>query len=125
MAIFWITRKLATTDLLQETEPGVIILDVRDLNDGPNNPYLIVPKIIMGDYIIREGNRLAVRCHGGVSRSNAVAAGIISYQLGLPFEDSIVEIVRKAVPRMLIDPAMYDSTKNATLFLKNNLGYKD
>lgn len=107
----------------EESEPGVIILDVRDLNDYGNDPLKIVPKIMLGDYIIRQSSeRLVVRCFKGINRSNAIAASIISYQKNISLEDAL-SMVRIMVARANPNPQLLKAVEAALILLKRNLGY--
>ncbi len=109
----WIDGRIGTMSQDEQSEDGVVVLDVRDLVDGVNNPDLIVPKLVLGYQVIETFKyRLAVRCVAGVSRSNAVAAGIISLLDGRDYMDCL-NTVREAVPRSNPNPLIIDSVEKA------------
>ena len=119
----WITPKLGTMAYGEESEPGVVIIDVRDLNDYGNDPLKIMPKIMLGDYVLRNSSeRLAVRCFKGINRSNSIAAAIISYQKNISLE-SAVSMVKIMVPRANPNPQLLKAVEAALILLKRNLGY--
>src|SRR5208282_4823998 len=97
--LMWITNKLGTINQFEVVEPGVIILDVRDLIDGKEDRFKVMSKIMTGDHLIRNGDRVMVRCEHGICRSNGVAAGIISYQLHISVMEAYNDIVRSKVGR--------------------------
>lgn len=80
MSIRWITHNLGTgpySATMDENESTVI--DVRDLVDNPGNPALsILEKINQGVSALNNGRRVIVCCDYGMSRSNAIAAGILT-----------------------------------------------
>jgi hypothetical protein len=55
------------------TEEGVIIVDVRDLKDDETDKKKIQKKIELIAGLICLGHRVAVRCVGGINRSNCMA----------------------------------------------------
>lgn len=76
-------------------EDGLAIVDVRDLVDkAGNKPEVIRQKIDAGVRALAAGHRVVVCCDYGMSRSNAVAAGVIALSRGIPFL-SAVGIVQK------------------------------
>ena len=80
MSIRWITPSLGTgpySAVLDESEDTVI--DVRDLVDKSGNPASsILEKINQGVTALNNGLRVIVCCDYGMSRSNAIAAGILA-----------------------------------------------
>jgi UDP-glucuronate decarboxylase len=73
-------------------EPGTFLLDVRDLVDKPGNRTSeIAAKIRAGASALRSGKKVLVGCDYGISRSNAIAAGVLSEAEGI----SVNAAVRK------------------------------
>ena len=87
MSIRWITAQLGTAPALQfEVADDMNVIDVRDLVDKGGNPVEAVrEKIAAGHESLRSGKRTVVCCDYGISRSNAVAAGILARHESLPF----------------------------------------
>jgi nucleoside-diphosphate-sugar epimerase len=87
MSIRWITSKLGTAPALQfEVADDMNVIDVRDLVDkGGNNVEAVRQKIAAGHESLRSGKRTVVCCDYGISRSNAIAAGILAKHESLPF----------------------------------------
>lgn len=85
--IRWITPFLGTAPAgSTDIEPDTGIVDVRDLVDkSGNDPRSVRAKIEQGVALLDEGRRVVVCCDYGVSRSNSIAAGILSRHADLPF----------------------------------------
>ncbi len=83
--ICWITDRLGTAPATSvHLEPGMRIVDVRELVDKEGNEAANVkPLIDAGVAALNDGDRVVVCCDYGISRSNAVAAGILAL---VPFE---------------------------------------
>lgn len=76
----WIWENLGTIALIESmTEDGVIIVDVRDLSDVETNVAKIKKKILIVSNLLCIGSRVAVRCVGGMNRSNAIAVAVMCY----------------------------------------------
>ncbi len=94
--IRWINECLGTApfgDSDITTEHAV--LDVRDLVDKHGNSLKITKeKIGRGVELLREGRRLIVCCDYGISRSNAIAAGILSRYTKISLEAAVLQVVR-------------------------------
>jgi hypothetical protein len=109
---YWIRRNLGIVSEDEPKEPGIVILDVRDLRDEANPPQNIIPKIAAGVWLVEHGMAVVVQCQGGISRSPGIAAAIIAYMDKIPFEDALNEVqdkVRRAMPEM----SLRDSIKSA------------
>ena len=78
--IRWITDELGTAPFTDsEISDDLNVLDVRDLVDKHgNSPEATREKIDQGVSLLQQGGRLVVCCDYGISRSNAIAAGILS-----------------------------------------------
>ena len=95
--IRWIRKNLGISSYsaIKKT-PNLKILDIRDLVDKEGNSTKVIKsKINEGLHYLQEGKKVAVCCDYGISRSNAIAAGILSELEGINFEDSIKQIIRK------------------------------
>jgi nucleoside-diphosphate-sugar epimerase len=94
--IRWINEYLGTapfgdSDIAKDHS----VLDVRDLVDKHGNSLKITKeKIERGVELLREGCRLIVCCDYGISRSNAIAAGILSRYKITPLEEAVRQVVR-------------------------------
>ena len=80
MTIRWITPILGTAafNAVQDIT-DINIVDVRDLVDkAGNNSNAILNKIHQAIDLISQGKRTVVCCDYGMSRSNAIAVGIIT-----------------------------------------------
>lgn len=95
MNICWITPLLGTGPALQvRHEAGISIIDVRDLVDkAGNRSDAVRQKITEGCDSLREGKKTVVCCDYGISRSNAVAIGILSKFESIPFETAVRRVL--------------------------------
>lgn len=117
----WIWNELGTISLLEShTERGVIILDVRDLSDVETDIMKVQNKIVIGANLLSLGHKVAVRCVGGINRSNAIALGIMCYMVWINRDWSLEEIydhhwkiLKKAVPRAHITYQLEKTLKKA------------
>lgn len=97
MTIRWITQMLGTApaDEMRGLDDFKVI-DVRDLVDkGGNRPEAILEKISYGASCIENGKKIVVCCDYGISRSNAIAAGILASYEKISL-DTAVERVQEA-----------------------------
>jgi UDP-glucuronate decarboxylase len=93
--IKWIADYLGTAshDSLGDQQ-GVRIIDVRDLVDKPGNlPATARQKMDEAVAYLKRGEKVVVCCDYGISRSNSVAAGILSLYEGLPLNDAIRKVI--------------------------------
>jgi nucleoside-diphosphate-sugar epimerase len=94
--IRWITSHLGTgaaTEIVAQTDAATI--DVRDLVDKEGNSSArIRHKLEQGAALILQGQRVVVLCDYGVSRSNAVAAGILALSRAIPLSEAVREVIR-------------------------------
>ncbi|MEW6183469.1 MAG: NAD-dependent epimerase/dehydratase family protein [Bacillota bacterium] len=83
----WITDYIGTSAFNEATaQPDIHLLDVRDLVDkSGNEPSAINSKIDEALSHLLQGQKVVICCDYGVSRSNAIAAGVIARydQIGL------------------------------------------
>lgn len=93
--IRWITPFLGTASASSaRVEEGQSLLDVRDLVDRQGNTVEAVrQKITEGLDVLRGGNIVIVGCDYGISRSNAVAAGLLSAYREIPFAEALQIVI--------------------------------
>ncbi|HUU89999.1 MAG TPA: sugar nucleotide-binding protein [Phycisphaerae bacterium] len=93
--ICWITQNLGTAAYAAVSgAAGFRVLDVRDLVDrSGNRPADVRAKIDEGLAWLRAGEKVVVCCDLGMSRSNAVAAGILSLREGIPADTAVRRVL--------------------------------
>lgn len=112
------TNKLATHNLDDEgwdyledvySGPDFIldwpVVDCRMMEDGPGNPLAIYQYKI--DEAIRKLDKygkVLIGCHAGISRSNAIAAGVLMKKYKYEYQDAL-DLVHEKVKIDLIEPA--------------------
>ena len=121
MTIRWITPQLGTGPaLLVRQEAGMNIIDVRDLVDkAGNRTDAIRQKILAGCESLRAGNKTVVCCDYGISRSNAVAVGILAMYESISFEAAVRRVLEatgekeiKVDPLQAVRRALGEDQKN-------------
>lgn len=97
MKVRWITPFLGTAPFSAEpAEDGSAIIDVRDLVDKAGNDIRAIrAKIRRGADEIRIGRKVIVCCDCGISRSNAIAAGIVASVNDMDFNDALRTVIEK------------------------------
>ncbi|MCS7214368.1 MAG: NAD-dependent epimerase/dehydratase family protein [Candidatus Calescibacterium sp.] len=98
--INWITEYIGTASWDEVAKSQILsdvsILDVRDLVDKQGNTKdLVSSKIEEGLKYLNQGKRVVICCDYGVSRSNAVAVGIISKYENIGFQEALNRVVEK------------------------------
>jgi len=107
-----------TLDAIKNEHIGAILVDVRDLTDGKNINTKRIKAYLRTIKELREkGFRVIIRCHAGISRSVALAIGILMLQHNLSYEDSY-DIVRKQMPQANPNLDLLDQIKELVLELK-------
>lgn len=93
--IRWINEKLGTAPASdQSITSDCVVLDVRDLVDKfGNSAATTKEKIEQGQALLRQGKQVVVCCDYGISRSNAIAAGILSRFNGISLDQAIKEVI--------------------------------
>ncbi|MBW1989210.1 MAG: NAD-dependent epimerase/dehydratase family protein [Deltaproteobacteria bacterium] len=101
--IRWILPNLGTAAFdAAADEPGVDILDVRDLLDKPGNPSArVAEKVAEGSRLLKENKKVVVCCDYGMSRSNAIAAGILASVESLAFGDALRRVMEATGERAM------------------------
>ncbi|MEO9298574.1 NAD(P)-dependent oxidoreductase [Devosia alba] len=94
--IRWITPFLGTAAAgSSDIDATIQIVDVRDLVDKHgNNTDAIRSKIDQGIALLNGGHRVVICCDYGISRSNSIAAGILSRHTTIPFDAAVREVRR-------------------------------
>jgi protein-tyrosine phosphatase len=110
---FWIIKDfLGTCAEREETPAGVIIVDIKDLDDGKNPPKRIKEKI---DLVIKCLNMkvpVFIKCLAGISRSNGLAVAVLCELNGKTWDENEV-LVRQKVPRTQINLSFKESCLEA------------
>lgn len=107
MTIRWITPLLGTAPaLLLHQEVDMNIIDVRDLVDkAGNRSDAVRQKISAGCDSLREGKKTVVCCDYGISRSNAIAVGILAKFESIPFETAVRRVLEATGEKEIkVDP---------------------
>ena len=93
--IRWVNEKLGTAPWnAQPFEAGVSALDVRDFVDGEGNSIeAIRARVEQGVELLRAGFKVVVCCDYGMSRSNALAAGILARSESISLETAIRRVL--------------------------------
>lgn len=94
--IRWIRAQLGTAAYRLVSENDAEILDVRDLVDKGGNAEGDIRRLLdRGASSIRNGRTVIVCCDFGISRSNAIAAGILSIAHDIPFDEALDEVAER------------------------------
>lgn len=112
--IRWINDHLGTAPASDPSITGdLVVLDVRDLVDKfGNSPVATREKIEQGAALLAQGKRVVVCCDYGISRSNAIAAGVLSLFRGIKLDQVVKEVVRTiGLQEIKLDPLR--SVRNA------------
>jgi UDP-glucuronate decarboxylase len=95
--IKWITENLGTASYNQAIKEGYnyYIVDVRDLVDREGNlSDEVGRKIDEGVSMLYRGKKVVISCDCGMSRSNSVAAGILSMTENISLNDAIKQVIK-------------------------------
>ncbi len=95
MTIRWITNWLGTSPWSKELASGShCVVDVRVLRDAAGNPpSLIRNKIDEATRCLEDGKRVVVCCDYGISRSNAIAAGVLVRKENISLDESLQRVI--------------------------------
>lgn len=114
--VYWIwTNGLGTINMVENnTEVGVIIVDVRDLSDdGKNGIDAVADKISLVANLVASGYKVVVRCQAGMSRSNTIAcAAMLMINTEMNWTEAWKKI-EKACPRARLNMDLMDISKKA------------
>jgi nucleoside-diphosphate-sugar epimerase len=97
MSITWITSHLGTGPYeYASADSNLFLIDVRDLVDKAGNPSDAVrAKVELGVAGLKSGRQVVVCCDYGISRSNAVAAGILACHENILFSEAVRIVLNK------------------------------
>jgi nucleoside-diphosphate-sugar epimerase len=114
VTIRWITPLLGTSSADDSrVAADVQIIDVRDLVDkAGNGPEALRQKILLGVECLEKGTKTVVCCDYGMSRSNAIAAGILAVH-GKTTLDAAVRRVQEATGEEEIKLEPLESVRRA------------
>ncbi len=95
MGIRWITPLLGTAPASSiDGDTDITVVDVRNLVDKAGNPIDVVrEKIREGAKSLVQGKRTVVCCDYGMSRSNAVAAGVLAKFDNIGFDAALRQVL--------------------------------
>jgi protein-tyrosine phosphatase len=125
---YWIWKNgLGTINMIENnTEVGVVIVDVRDLSDnGENDVAKVKDKIQLIGNLICSGYAVVVRCQAGISRSNTIACAVMVWVNPEMYWDEAWKKVEKACPRARLNQDFYQTVKKALIELSSDRYMKD
>ncbi|HET6995255.1 MAG TPA: hypothetical protein VFI06_09760, partial [Chitinophagaceae bacterium] len=96
--INWLTDYIGTGAYLDVMAAGgdVAVVDVRNLVDKDGNTgEAILSKIDESIAILKKHGKVVVCCDYGMSRSNSIAAGVISKYESIPFSKAVSMVQQK------------------------------
>jgi len=119
MKVRWITPALGTAPFAAECPLNdTAIIDVRDLVDkAGNDADAIRSKIRRGADELKKGKKVIVCCDCGISRSNAIAAGIHAFTNNIDFDDALRTVIEQT-GESLIKTEMIKTVREALGFQK-------
>jgi UDP-glucuronate decarboxylase len=131
MMIRWIIpEKLGTAPMyIIDANENIVILDVRDLVDrSGNSADIIKSKIDEGLVSLETGKQVIICCDYGISRSNAIAAGILSKYDKVSLSTALKEVIHRTGEKEIkidvlnmVRLALGEQTNNDTLLHKKNI----
>lgn len=113
---FWITNELGTMAKGEEVPEGVHVVDAMSIPDDRANPWDVRWLIEEACGYLRLHGKVFIKCHAGVSRSNAIAIGVLVefYDMGW---NEAYSLVRHKVSRMNPNMDILDSVKSALVIM--------
>lgn len=94
MSVRWITDALGTAPWPAADAGDAVRIDVRMLRDGPGNTLeALMPVLEKAQTALDSGQRAVLCCDHGISRSNAVAAAVLSRQRGCTYSQAVQTVV--------------------------------
>ena len=101
---------------------GWVKIDVRDLHEGVENPNKIVPKLLIGAFVLRSNINLHVNCVGGITRSPSILAGILVIAgFANSFEEGLKIVKMKDINANPTNIDFINSVKKAIILTKNQM----
>lgn len=110
--VFWVTDKIGTCAYGDYYDAGVVIVDCRDLADGTNPVEPVWMKIKTALNALECGQRVLLQCGAGVSRSNAIAAAVLSLDETIPYSNALQRVTEK-VPRAYPNQSIQTTVQQA------------
>jgi protein-tyrosine phosphatase len=105
--------------IAEQKEEKWKVLDCRDMEDGPGNPLVAYDLLISrGCQMIEDYGKVMVGCTAGISRSNAIAAGILMKKFGYSYYEAL-GLVHEKVETDLIERAHLNALKKLEKNWKN------
>ena len=84
----WVTDSLGTASFYEQSG-DFFVVDVRDLVDGKGNSgAMLKEKIMIAAEALDRNNKVVVCCDRGLSRSKAIAVGVLMH-CGVSYEESL------------------------------------
>lgn len=111
---YWITKNLGTMSQAEQPPEGTFVVDVRDLVDGYNPPEKVKPKLENIIRLLRQEEKVFVMCAAGVSRANAIAAGVLYLMNTYDSYEEALAFVKQKVPRAAPNAGIIRAVKEAT-----------
>jgi nucleoside-diphosphate-sugar epimerase len=94
--IRWIRDWLGTAAHDEITPGDWVVVDVRHhVDKAGNRPEALRESIEAALAQRHDGRKIVLACDFGISRSNAIAAGVLSLAEGLGFDDALAEVIAK------------------------------
>jgi len=84
------------------------IVDVRTLEDGENPLFEYELNIIRVVSYLELGEKAVICCRAGVSRSNAIALGVLAYYFKIDFNEALELIISKVPICNILSPHISD-----------------
>jgi UDP-glucuronate decarboxylase len=134
--IRWITDKLGTSAWdYANSLPGLYIVDVRKLVDKHGNTVdSITPPIADAVMHLKRGEKVVICCDYGISRSNSIAAGVLSVYEQIPVDEAIEKVLTATgesgikldvldAVRQAIEPTKMAEKNNSTILVTGASGF--
>jgi len=110
--MIWITDNLAISSKEKIGKGNYKTVDVRDMVDKEGNPpKLILEKIDTAIKFLKANQKVVIFCDYGLSRSNAIAVGVLVKHFGYNFEEA-VKLILKKTGQSLINLGLLNSVRD-------------
>ncbi|MFA6636508.1 MAG: NAD-dependent epimerase/dehydratase family protein [Candidatus Omnitrophota bacterium] len=125
----WIRSNIGTASYEDGVEcSGISIIDVRDIIDRKGNQELsVMEKIDEAVLRVRNGEKIVICCDYGMSRSNAIAVGVLVKTEGLPFIDAVRKVLKttgekqiKVEMLSIVRSALEEASLNSLPIVRND-----
>jgi len=124
--IRWIRKNLCTSSFSEVTPTkNLHVVDIRDLVDKKGNTSKIVKsKVDEVLQSLKKGKKVAICCDYGISRSNSIAAGVLSLYEGISMKDAIKSVLKKTDEKSIKIEVLSTVSKAIEKNPKKNVNYK-